>query len=244
MSRITLLGAVLLLLVGNSAAARGRNPCLEALEEQSARELHCPREEMWLWPAAEGPAADVEVGGCGWRATYSLAHHHRDADGAVECVWSATRAPWIDPDAAQNELRLNLGVGAPTGLAGVSFERRLGSIAALEPGGGGGLSGFQLSLLVRVRHIPILGAPGFGVSVAGGPGPGWLVGQKKGAIVWLDAELLGLEHRFASGLALGVGAGIVVPLAGEFSVCRSTCTAVESQSFIYPAFRLGVGWWL
>jgi hypothetical protein len=243
-----LLAATAMALVVLSSTA-GTNPqlrnglCMTALEQRASYDLHCPVGELVTLPAEGAPRGAFEEAGCGLRATYVVHSAQRDSDGQVECVWVATSAPSVNPQAARNILRADLGLGAPTGLTGVSYQREIGSIFALEPGVGWGLSGTQLSLVLRARNLPIVGAPGVGVSLAFGPGAGWLVGEKRGAIVWLNVEPVGIEHRFESGLALGLGLGLVFPITGTFAVCRSTCGPVEAQSGAYPAIRVGVGRW-
>jgi hypothetical protein len=226
-----------------TVSAAGRSSCIDALRARAAQDLRCDAAAVSLWSDGGVRGEHVEAYGCGFRAGYVLDNQQPHEDAGLVCTWNVEVAPRIDPDQAKNELRLNLGAGAPTGIAGVSYERRVG-IFAVEPGFGWGVSGFQASLLLRVRNMPILGSPGVGVSLAFGPQASWLIGSKRNVIVWLNAEPVALEHRFESGPAVGVGAGIVVSIAGEFSVCRPTCTAVASQSLVYPALRVGLGWWL
>jgi hypothetical protein len=156
---------------------------------------------------------------------------------------SALPPPAVDPEWARNSWRLDAGLGAPVGLLGITYQRRLGEAFAAESGLGWGVSGTQVAGMLRVRGIPILGSPGFGVSLAFAQAPFHPVAERRGTIVWFNAELLNLERRSASGTVYSGGLGLVMPLAGEFSVCRSTCTPDERQSFIYPAIRLGIGKW-
>ncbi|MFT3837544.1 MAG: hypothetical protein QM723_11165 [Myxococcaceae bacterium] len=225
-----------------AAAPEERDPCISVLEQQAARDLHCEAGDVVAFQPQGSKEGEVEVGGCGLRASYRgrIAAPLTPNDPA--CVWEQIHVPTVDPYQAKNVLRFSAGFGAPTGFAGLSYERRIGSLM-IEPGFGWGMSGFQGAFMLHIRNVPLLGSPGFGLSLGFGPQPSWLIGAKKNVILWFDVDLLAQEWRFLSGVALYLGIGVVAPFAGEFSICNSTCGPVQKQGFLYPTIRVGVGEW-
>ena len=114
--------------------------------------------------------------------------------------------------ADQTAIGADVGFASPVGFAGVTVTREVLDHARLEIGGGWGYSGWQLSLMPKVslgnsRDWFVAGA---GVSVSWPTDPRYAAGHP----VWLNVDVGGGEHRFASGLAVSGSVGFTGGLGG------------------------------
>jgi hypothetical protein len=146
-----------------------------------------------------------------------------------------------------HHLRADVGLGSAVGLAGVSYGYAPVSFLQLEAGVGYGLSGVQLSLMPRLA----LGSASDRFLVGAGLSAGLQEQDPgQGPMVWLNADLLGYEHRFRFGLSISVGVGLTVLVGGDTKQCPGLpidCSpqdrTEDGRGSVYPQGRLGVGWW-
>ena len=150
-------------------------------------------------------------------------------------------------------MRADFGLFSPIGSIGIVYSRPIHTYSAIEIGAGYGFSGVLFSAMPKLRlgndHTSF--TPGVGVSV-GLP----LIGEPRihsghptgdldmpGAPVtmaWLDADLVGIEHRTESGYVLSANAGVTMALTeGHWDAVELGDTIHRYDTL--PQFRLGVG---
>jgi hypothetical protein len=118
----------------------------------------------------------------------------------------------------------------------------------MELGVGYGLSGWQLSVMPlltgdhgRGVHLFVMG---LGLSISFPDHPELVTGNP----VWLNLDLIGYEHRFASGLSVGFALGATIGLWGG-RVCPyidGSCAQDELEDVRghwSPQTRLKIAYW-
>ena len=151
-------------------------------------------------------------------------------------------------------LRVDFGMASPVGFLGAVYSRPIGASLAIEAGAGLGLTGLVLSAMPKLY----LGSgrtrftPGVGLSVSiplGGDNPTLHTGHPAGddeaagdpiTMPWLDADLLGVEHRTAGGFVVAASAGLTFPLR------RAHWDAIDlggelDRFSVVPQVRFGIG---
>ncbi|MFL5304322.1 MAG: hypothetical protein ACJ8F1_03875 [Polyangia bacterium] len=138
-----------------------------------------------------------------------------------------------------------MGFASAVGWTGVTVTREILEHARVEVGGGYGYSGWQLSLMPKVtlgdgRDRFVAGA---GVSVSWPTDPRYASGHP----VWLNVDVGGGEHRFASGLAISGSIGFTGGLGGgEICLPPDGCEPQFLRSVTHswgPQARLGAAYW-
>lgn len=161
------------------------------------------------------------------------------------------RAARAEPGAPP-ALRVDLGVASPVGELGAVLSRPVSGWAAVEVGGGYGLSGIQVSAMGKLRlgQGRTVFTPGVGLSIGLPLGGGTFhTGHPNGdpdvpgdpvTMFWLDVDLLGLEHRWASGFTMAASLGLTVVLDhAHYDVWEGGADVGPGDAF--PQLRLGVG---
>jgi hypothetical protein len=168
------------------------------------------------------------------------------------CVWaSAGTTPAggsATPRTRTMGVRAELGVGTSNGVLGAVIWRDLAPVVRIEGGAGVGLSGLQLSTLMRLlvggdshRFVP-----GAGVSLGLPVGGSSIFKQRHDgpAIVmpWLNVAPLGYEYRSANGWTFALELGATTPLRrGHWDLVDDFGGTVQPLEDWYPGGHFGIG---
>jgi hypothetical protein len=156
------------------------------------------------------------------------------------------RAPSPDADEGPHRfvVRGEAGVFGPAGFLGLTAGLRAAGPLVLEYSSGGGVSGWQHALLLRLRSA----TSGRSMSLALGPSVGWDFDEER-AYFWGHAELAYVidGHREGVGWHLLVGAGVTFFIARH---PEPPAVPDEERIEIFPDevppagpfFRFGGGW--
>jgi hypothetical protein len=152
---------------------------------------------------------------------------------------------------------LSVGLGSALGFGGVSYGYATKDWLLLEGGVGYGVTGVQVSTMVKLT----LGSErqrfvtGVGTSVGLAPDYAW--SQATGPTLWLNVDAVGGEYRFSNGVSLGGAFGVAVGLAGgghfySSDVCLALhCNRGSGEHWdevawagtVFPQARAQVGYW-
>jgi hypothetical protein len=148
------------------------------------------------------------------------------------------------PSARPLSMRVDGGLGAPTGIIGISVGYIVHPLFALEASVGFGVSGIQNGFMAKLcaplstSSILSLGAgPSLGTDISSHSE----AGDYRGIILWLHGEA-GYEYRFQDGFSLFVGAGAVYnALRRRPPLPNPQIASWDSPGTLLPSYRIGMG---
>jgi hypothetical protein len=136
---------------------------------------------------------------------------------------------------------LSAGLGSAVGFGGPTLTYSPAPLFQLEAGMGFGPVGADLSLMPKLA---------FGTAqdrVVTGAGLSVTTGSRDAhPVLWFNFDMVGYEHRYASGLSLSASAGLTLALAGRgcFVDCGDpSFRDADAKGVWAPQGRVGVGYW-
>jgi hypothetical protein len=141
------------------------------------------------------------------------------------------------------QVRLDGGVASALGFGGIAFVYSPLRSVELEAGTGVGITGVQLSFMPKLAIGSVHNRFVTGVGLAYATETAYPTGTHP---IWLNADLLGFEHRGSSGFTFLATAGYTISLQGRF--CDTSpfegCGGGDARYKTVGAIqgRLGVGY--
>jgi hypothetical protein len=165
------------------------------------------------------------------------------------CVWASAPVAASSPPAGHGPsgLRGELGLGSSNGMLGAVVWRDLIPAVRAEGGAGVGLSGFQLSALLRLvagDHHRFVAGAGASVGIPVGGGSIFKESHDGATIVmpWLNVDFPGYEYMSTEGWTLTVSLGATVPLRhAHWDMGGDFGADVRPLRSWYPGGHVGFG---